>query len=144
MKKIIIYSLLGILVIVVGVIVISCSSNPLRKSEARIRESILDLTPIGMSMDDIIKMVESKEEWEPPRVNYEYGVLYDKRMRRFRYGNYIEALSENFDITGEKSIDITMGHYSGFLVEVYVTAWWAFDEDSKLIDVFVYKERTGF
>lgn len=145
MRKIIVYTLLGLLIIILGVVIISCSSNPLRKSENQIRESVLGITPIGMNMDDVMAILENKGKWDNLTEYDKWGVLYDERLGRpTHYANYIEEFSEHFDIIGEKSISIHMGHYPVFLAEMYVRAWWAFDENSQLIDVIIEKSASGF
>ena len=129
MRKMIIYIILGLLVIALGAVAVSCSSNPLRKSEADIRTAVLETTPIGMNIDDALKMIENKG-WETGGINQLRGVSNAE----------IQQLKEN---VGAKSIKATIGRYTT-LFETQVIVWWAFDEDSKLVDVFVYKDIHGF
>lgn len=144
MRKFLLYTLLAVATIILLNIVVN-SFSPLKKPEEKIKESILKLTPIGMSIDNVIKVIEGKKEWTDLRKNYERGVVFDKRIGRpTDYANYVEKLSNHFDIIGEKSTHVLMGNYSGFLVDVYVVSWWSFDEDSKLIDVIIGKEYSGF
>jgi hypothetical protein len=55
--KIIGFSFLGIILIAVGFFSIRYALNPLRHSEARIRERILNQTPIGSTIDDVIRVI---------------------------------------------------------------------------------------
>ena len=106
-------------------------SNPLRRSEEKILSEMLELTPIGMHMDDVIKLIEN-EGWKIHFLNYSSG---------FR----VPGTYDN--IIGKKSIVATMGMYktglSLFTVERYVQVYWAFDEDSKLIHMLIHKQGVG-
>jgi ABC-type dipeptide/oligopeptide/nickel transport system permease component len=126
MKKLMIYTLLSILVIIVAVVLLSLT-NPHRKSNEEIRDSILELTPISTSMEDVLKVVESNKKWKTEYVSYEHGISQGDLGRA---GTSI----------GEKSIRVLIGKYRNPVV-VYVSVFWAFDENFKLIDVYVI--RTG-
>jgi len=119
-KKIVIFILLVISIVII-VLVIRMLSNPLRKSEEDMRETILELTPIGMSMDDVIKVIEDKDEWKLRHIWHEYG-----------YRDYSQGE------IGVKSIRVYLGEYN--LSTTGVSVFWGFDENSKLIDVYVLKE----
>lgn len=127
MRKIITYTILGLLVIVLGVVIISCSSNSLRKSETEIRDAILELTPIGTSMDDVIRVIESYGKWE--------------------WGGHISPNGFPTDASGntrigEQSIRVTIGTYKNFY-KTFVVVFWGFDGDSNLIDIRVRKDIAG-
>ena len=69
MKKFILFAFLALLVIIVVVVVtffVIESSNPLplRESDEEIRENILELTPIGMDIENVLKVIESNKEWK--------------------------------------------------------------------------------
>ena len=125
MKKIMIYSLLVIIVVVFFVFL----SNPLRKSNEEIRANILALTPIGTSMEDVLKVIENNKKWK---------ILWIKNDYRYETTD----LSGDF-IIGEKSIRASIGKYIN-LFKVDVQIYWGFDENSKLIDVGVRKDAAGF
>ncbi len=129
MRKTIVYIILALLVIALGIVVISCSSNPLRKSEADIKTTILESTPIGMDIDDALSVIENNG-WTTAGINHSRGVSSAE----------IQHLNEN---VGSKSIKADIGRYTTFF-ETKVSAWWAFDDDSKLVDVFVRKDIHGF
>lgn len=129
MRKMIIYIILTLLVIALGMVAISCLLNPLRKSEEDIRTAILEITPIGMSIDDALSTIENKG-WTTVGINRLRGVSSVE----------IQRLNEN---VGTQSIKANIGRYTTFF-ETQVLAWWAFDEDSKLVDVFVRKDIHGF
>jgi len=115
------------------------SDNPLRKSVEEVREYLFEFTPIGMSMEDVIKVIKNNEEWETDYIDYESGYGVDE------WG----APSESGKIRiGEKGIRVTIGFYSAFtrtakvlgFAETAVTAFYGFDEDSKLINISVRKD----
>ena len=73
MRKIMTCTLLVFLLVSLGMIIVGCSSDPLQKSEELIREDILELTPIGMSMDDVLEVIKSEEKWTIMSINYDKG-----------------------------------------------------------------------
>jgi hypothetical protein len=133
MRKVIVYTLLVLLILVLVVVVVALS-NPLRKSEARIRENILALTPIGTGMEDVIKVIENNKKWEINHINYESGYGIDKDGR--------PGENRNTRI-GEKSIRVYLGSYRN-IFETGVLVYFGFDENSKLIDAAVRKDTDGF
>ena len=144
MKKVMIYALLTLLVIIVIIVLVSLS-NPLRKPQEEIRENILALTPIGMSMEDVLKVTEQNKEWETLYVNYERGVS-------------SAELGYTVPVRGEKSIRVMIGkyHFDPYFDKDILNAivctffkrtvevFWAFDEDSKLIEIYVTKSTSSF
>lgn len=147
-NKIMVYSSLGLALIIL-ITVISVLSNPLRRSQEQIEESILELTPIGMSMEDVLEAIESKKKWETINVSNEHGFLKQGSLKRDD--------TENTIIGGE-SIEVLAGKYIGewhldqnvlntivhalFKRSVYV--YWGFDENSKLIGLHVMKYTLAF
>ena len=129
MRKMLVYIILALLVIGLGIFAVSCTLNPLRKSEEDIRTAILEITPIGMSINDTLSAIENKG-WISDGINHLRGVSSVE----------IQALNET---VGSKSIKANVGEYTIFF-ETRVLVWWAFDEDSKLLDVFVRKDIHGF
>ncbi len=90
--------------------------NPLRQDEGQIRKNILEITPIGMMMEDVRGVIDDKRDWE------------------IRYVG-----DENTSVdTGMKKIEAYIGSYHN-LFETSVTVYWRFDKNSRLIDVFVHK-----
>jgi len=136
MKKNMLYSLFSI-VIVVLVISIVVLSNPLRKSPKNIKADILKLTPIGMSMEDAIKVIDSNEKWAIRYISGKYGYS--------MFGGWPGApspneIAQNADtIIGEKSINASIGEYRN-IYKIYVDVFWGFDENSKLISITVRKD----
>ncbi|MCL2672288.1 MAG: hypothetical protein FWF10_09690 [Clostridiales bacterium] len=101
----------------------------LRKSNEDIREDLIEITPLGMNMEDVLKVIEGNRKWELEwaRDNYGYGISPDGPG---------EGHAES---VGVKSIRACIGEY-GFIFRTYVVVYWGFDEDSKLIDIAVRKD----
>jgi len=126
-------------------------SNPLRRSEEKIRESILEITPIGMDMEEVLEIIEKNKKWEVADIEHEYGY---EIIDGIPYYNYSD---QGDNIVGSKSIRGFVGKYTGeydslerfweegitaalyLFFETYVEVYWGFDENSKLIDVCVWK-----
>ncbi len=122
-KKILIWGSIALVItILIVAINLLLNQNPLRGSEKKIKEDILKLTPIGMNMKDVIKIIEKQAEWEIDYISYEHG--YDR-------------LEDDVSI-GEKSIRAFIGEYRNIFL-TSVTVFWAFNKNSKLIDVYIWK-----
>jgi hypothetical protein len=138
-RKVVMYILLGLLALIVipitiwgGWIIIDLG-NPLRQSVEQIREDILELTPIGMGMDDVVEILEAvgnDRKWWPLHINNNRGVV-------------MGELGRSGATVGVQSIRVNMGGYRGVFY-TSVLAWWAFDENSELIDVFVTRQSSGW
>jgi hypothetical protein len=105
--------------------------NPLRRSEKSIRRSMLKLTPVGTSMKDVIGVIESNENWDYHIQDNGYIFARGTPYR----GSPINTKS----VVGVKSIVVYIGQYRAFFL-TDVSVFYAFDEDSKLIDIAVLKE----
>lgn len=98
-------------------------SNPLRQPETAIRESLLQDTPLGSSLS-VVRVYAQEQGWDIQCVNEEGG-FYDQRTRPAK-------------VTGQQSLRASLGDYhSPFLTEV--TVFWGFDEQSRLMDIWVWK-----
>jgi len=118
----------------------SHSRSFLRQSEEEIRAYILELTPIGMNMDEARSVIEYHfqiDEWSygPWGIDYENGIV-----RRYTPG--IDPYRP--PQIGVKAINLELGRYrrSGrLLASTFVFASWGFDENSELVDVHISKSR---
>jgi len=118
----ILYTLLATAVVFALVILL----HPLMKPAALIRADMLRRTPIGTSMEEVVGIVEKNVErkgW-----NVYYNGVNDR--------GYVHP--DTSEVIGTQSIDVYLGSYREFW-EVGVSAYWAFDDDGKLIDVYVGK-----
>jgi len=100
--------------------------NPLRRPISSVRKYVLSHTPIGMSMDEVKTVIE-EQKW---------GIAFESTEQG--YSN--SRLPPGQRIIGEKHIYSYMGTSRvALIVPVLVSVYWGFDEDGKLIDVYVVK-----
>ena len=131
MKKKIIIGVLLILFAIIVTAVIMVLSNPLRRSAERIRDDMLELTPIGMSMEDVLEIIESNDRWEIKFVSHDFGF-------------YRQEPNEPRRTIGRQSIRAYTGRYRNLPFVLWdvivVDVFWGFDENSELIDIWVWKQ----
>jgi len=147
MKKIICASVALLAIIAVTAVTIAnfpTSRFFLRQAEDEIRNYILELTPIGMNMEEARSVIEHRfqvDEWgygrgsESAFIDYENGVVRAFNPRLHAYPP---------PQIGVKAIQVYLGQYrrSGrLLASTFVFAAWGFDENSELVDVHVSKSR---
>lgn len=116
------------LVTIVLTIVLMVVSNPLRRSESHIRSQLLVSAPLGTSLENVEQYI-LEEEWEINWVSKESGFNH----QRFSPSRVI----------GSKSIRANLGDYQGIPFKANVTVFWGFDDQSKLIDIWVWKTWDG-
>ena len=134
MKKKIIFGIIIALLAIVIVVGILVLSDPLRRSPERIRTDMLKYTPIGMSMEDVIGVIENNDKWEIDSTR-------DNGYTMHTGYPYIDAFLVNEDTIGVKSMQVFIGSYNFFFFtgETIVHVYYGFDEDSKLVDIAVGK-----
>ena len=126
MKKKRIYIPIIIVIFIFSIIIIEMM-NPLRKSEEKLTEDILMLTPMGTSMEDVIDVIESHKKWEWDGYIAPYGIC---------------RSSFTIKLDSSQSIKVMLGSYrKPFPFVTGVFAEWGFDENSRLTDIWVYKEE---
>jgi len=120
------------------------SRSFMQQSEEEIREYLLELTPIGMNMEEARRVIEHRfqiDEWAYGHgagrsfIDYENGIV-----RRYAPGidPYMPPQ------IGVKAIQIHLGQYrrSGrLLASTFVFAAWGFNENSELVDVHISKSN---
>lgn len=132
MNKIKIYTISTILIIIwiVSTIILS---NPLRRSQNYIKNDILKITPIGTKMEDVINIIKDKRQWEIDYISYDHG------YNRPGKPDPSDIALGRETIVGEKSIRVFVGEYTNVFT-TSVTVFWGFDDNSRLIDVYVWKD----
>ena len=84
-------------------------------------------------MDDVIDYIVEKK-WDIVYISDAHGF-------HKQYGYWTLNIHPNDAFVGEKSIRVLAGRYKSYLfVDTYVTVFWGFDEDSKLIDIAVLRD----
>ena len=122
---------LSVIVLIVSIIVFL---NPLRRPQEHIKNEILKLTPIGTSMEDVIKIIQSKRQWEIDYISHEHG------YRRPGTPDIPDIALGGETIVGEKSIRVFVGEYRNIFI-TSVTIFWGFDKNSKLVEIYVWKDK---
>ena len=126
-------------------ILIPIFTTPMRRPQSLIRNHVLRLTPIGTSLDDVIAIIDSRDDLSGIiRVDLERG-----------YSRLIFRHAPPFDYewpvarTGEKSIILFLGNYRAWYISLIdfpstnVHVLWGFDGDGALIAVDVVKSHGG-
>ena len=108
---------------------------PLMRSEKRIRNDILKYTPIGLSMVEVLSVIENKNNWILEKINEDRGYInYDVTIPNTNPNTPHDSVPF---VVGEKSIRVYLG--KSWTFGHCVQASWGFDKDGKLIDVYVRK-----
>lgn len=128
MQKKIMLLIIVVLIIIVMLILIT---NPLLRTDKRIRENLFKELPMGTKMEDVIKYIEDKEEWEVDWILYDRGFYYSAQRNGPIKGKSREI--------GEKNIRANMGSFRIIFV-TDVVVHFGFDEESKLIEIWVRKD----
>ena len=127
------YTIIAI-VIIIAIIMILMLFYRLQSYEPYVHNKMLKLTPIGTSMEDVIKVIESKKKWQVWDIDHGGG-------RRKPLPQNSESYKNHF--IESKSINVLIGEYmTPFTTSV--TVRWKFDDDLKLIDIEVRAETDSF
>ena len=124
------------IIAVIAVLYVAVNSNPLRRSEEQIRESMFEHTPMGMTLDDVVSLIDERDDWSLRNVNERIG--YSFLMGR--PGDPSGGQTDN--IIGKKYVAAYIGEYQSFF-KTTVGVFWAFDENSELIEIAVIKYVHG-
>ncbi|HVU18571.1 MAG TPA: hypothetical protein VHD32_16835 [Candidatus Didemnitutus sp.] len=115
-----------VLALLVGVHILSASES-LRRPAAAIEESLLRLAPRGSSVEEVLRAIEAKG-WKHDFI-HETGFLKQEG-------------SKPMEVVGKKSIHAHLGEY-GLILKTSVDAFWGFDGEGKLLEVWVWKTTDG-
>ena len=143
MKRVIFFVLLSLSVLIC-VEAILIATDPLRKSNEEVRKYVLGLTPIGTSKEDVIQFIKENQDSFKRYKRFEHYDVYE----HYDYGFIIKSdravmLHQGYsyddsEMIGNETIVATIGQYPNPF-DVIVFAYWAFDEQGKLIDVGISK-----
>ena len=95
--------LFALVLALVLVVVIPLRTNHLRWSQEKIRNYVLELTPLGTSMEDVITVIEGNKKWKEHRIIHEW-----------------ENVSISSPIIGEKAIFVNAGTYRSFYLYLFL------------------------
>lgn len=99
--------------------------DPLRRSTDSIRNSLLMETPVGSDIQDVRVFLEERG-WR------DRGHLEDRGVLKTEGG---------LVTIGSRSLRAELGAYQGIPFRTHVSAFYAFDDHGKLIDLWVAKTR---
>ena len=119
-------ALFFVVMIVIGVI-----SNPLMRTQSAIHRRLLHLTPIGTNIEEVIRVAEGNSDWRVMSIREDVGVP-GHFVRSSSVRDMYEHIS-SADFIGEQSVSVHLG--SSAMTDV--VAYYAFDKDGKLIEVFI-------
>ncbi len=141
MKKKKVKFILAVILLIIIITIIIFLLNPLRYSKEKIREKLLESTPIGTEMQEVFDYINSHNEWEIEYIDYNYGYLilggkYPSEVVGNLSSEYLEK------VIGEQSTRVFLGEYHNPLC-VSVVAYYAFDSEGKLINIAVDKHVDG-
>ena len=112
------------LFVVIGIAAsVGFGSVSLRRPASMIEASLLGIAPIGTLKDEVVRAIEKK--------GWTHSALRDTGFTK-------QASSHPMEIVGKKSIEAHLGEY-GLFLKTSVDAFWGFDEDGKLLGVWVWK-----
>jgi len=131
---------LSALVIIAGILLawflIPMIYNPMRMPAPMIRTHVLRHTPIGMDMEEVIKIIENNERWGGARINIYSGFRHTTLFVEDPDGNPTSA------IIGQKSVQTHPERYNVLLFERHLRIFWGFNEKGNLIEVHVRSSFT--
>jgi len=112
---------------------LSMMVDPIRRPRPMVRNYVLMLTPLGTDIDDVLEILENREGWGRIVVNRERGIV-------------LPTAGDRSTAIGNQSIRVFAGNYwpsnfpiIGLIQWTTVSIFWGFDEDGKLIEVYVRK-----
>jgi len=127
--------ILLVLAIIGGVLLmlslISMLYNPMLRPTPMIRCHILRHTPIGMDMEEVIEIIENNARWGSSMINRESGFRNPSLSVEGSDGRPTAAT------VGVKSIQTNHRYSIPLFLDRSVRIWWGFNENGKLIDVYV-------
>lgn len=133
--KILLGSFIAVIIVIL-VVVMAMIINPLLRTEAGIRRHLLRIAPIGMSMEDVIRIADNNRNWNTIRICEDAGViLHPSLLIPMR----MSPSDPRFPVVGEKSVRVHLGT-TRIILRADVTAFFAFDENGELIEILVRRE----
>ena len=117
-------------------VIIPMILNPARRPDNMVRNYLLNLTPLGTNISDVINIVEGRNDWDVRRIDHERG---------FTVTNFALPGGDpnRVIVVGEMSVRVHIGttrlvwHAWPPLINWFVEAFWGFDESGNLIEIRV-------
>jgi hypothetical protein len=112
-------------------IVIPMLTTPYRRPTGMVRDHILRITPLGTSIEDVVSILEDRDDFGPLHIDFEQGFRAEPVDRH-----------AGMNDMGEMLVSTGLGRYRAWyrwfpLMTWSVGATWIFDGDGNLIEVYV-------
>jgi hypothetical protein len=133
-RKKIMVILLSFLCFVVLVTIIPMVMHPYRRPQGMVRNHILRITPIGTDIEDVIDILQSRDDFGLLHIDFEGGFRASPAERHVG----IEDMGEMLVSTGLGVYRNAWHTWPPFITQT-VGASWIFNEDGKLIEVLIRK-----
>jgi len=122
---------LALLTVMILSIVIPMLTTPYRRPIGMIRNHILRITPLGTNIEDVINILDSKDDFGALHIDFESGFRATPGDRH-----------AGMDDMGEMLVSTGLGRYRAWyrwfpLMTWAVGASWIFDGDGQLIEVHI-------
>ena len=130
-----------LLIALVFATIIPMITTPMRRPMRMLRRHILQITPMGTSIDDVVDIINNKDDWRTVDRILGFGFA----PLSPRQGPPAEHLSlPDLPRVGVQSVSTFLGFYNSWyrffgLLTTSVDVFWGFNEDGELIDVFIWK-----
>lgn len=129
---------LPLIAIITLVTIIPMLITPYRRPTSMVRNHILQVTPLGTSIEVVVDNIESRDGWDIRRTDFERGFIPGSVARPPL------ELNPNTTVIGEMSVWVNLGTYRVWykwfpFMEWDVDVFWGFDADGGLIEVYVRK-----
>ena len=130
---------LSLLIFITLVTFIPMLITPSRRPVDMVRNYILRITPLGTNIEDVIKAIESRDDWGMAFIDYERGFYRETATRPPPPGT-----EPRHTVIGKMRVSVNIGRYRSwhdlfFFDEIGVSVTWGFDGDGNLIEVHVRK-----
>ena len=137
-QKLFMIIMLLVITIVLLVTIMQMYATPMLRPTNMVRSYILSDTPIGMNIEDVIEIINSRDDWKdlPLNVNRDFGFN--------PQSPWSEVEFPHFPRIGEQFVLMPLGRYRVWhswppFVDVNVSVAWIFDSDGELIDIYIRK-----
>ena len=112
-------------------------NNPLLRTDAAVRRHLLRVTPIGTCIEDVIRIANNRYDWTVENIRLDAGLSMHPSIPRSPI-RFVRG-DERFPTVGKQAVHIYFGTYQ-FIVRYSIEGFYAFNEEGKLIDIFVARD----
>lgn len=139
--KIVTCVILATVLILIATHMIASTINPLRRSIPRVHDWILEQTPIGTSIEEVLEAVESNN-WQ---LNFRNTINGTDFIRNYGFASDRNGgwIGSNGQILGVESFSAHIGSYSMILYQLNVNVHWGFCDDGLLVNVGIRRGTRG-